>query len=123
MSVFSEALARALPLLLRDPMDLSGAELSQLLTETDGLADEIRELWRAFPSRWQEVVRYRARKAELVSLNDEQLVAMRQGIRDDRSQVEADDTDDELPDSFFEPPLLDSDEHIVNELLEERGVE
>ena len=123
MSVFSEALARALPLLLRDPMDLSGAELSQLLTETDGLADEIHRLWRAFPSRWQEVVRYRARKAELASLSDEQLVAMRQGIRDDRSQVEADDTDDELPDSFFEPPLLDSDEHIVNELLKERGIE
>ena len=58
-----------------------------------------------------------------MSLNDEQLVAMRQRIRNARSRVEAEDTNDELPDSFFEPPLLDSDEHIVNELLEERGVE
>jgi len=123
MNVFSEALARALPLLLRDPMDLSGAELSQLLTEPVDLADEIHRLWRAFPSRWQEVVRHRARKAELLRLSDDELREGLWRIQTERSRVAADDTNDELPDSFFEPPPLDSDEHIIGELLRERGVE
>ncbi|MEK7194274.1 MAG: hypothetical protein AAB660_01110 [Patescibacteria group bacterium] len=37
-----------------------------------------------------------------------------------RAQTLADDLDDDLSDSFFEAPPIDSDEHIIHELLEEK---
>ncbi len=67
----------------------------------------------------EELQRYRARKKELQQLPTEELQNRYKEINSARSALAA-DTYDELGDSFFESPHIDSDEHILFEILEEQ---
>ena len=66
------------------------------------------------------LLRYRSRQKELEKLSTEELEKMRRVHMAQRSSAMIADEYDELPDSFFEAPPIDSDEHIVYQLLEER---
>jgi hypothetical protein len=68
----------------------------------------------------EHVLRARARRAELDKLPTEELERGMKGINYDRQAFLASHDDDDLEDSAFEAPPIDSDEHIVYELLEER---
>lgn len=108
-------------LLCLKPMDLTDQQLAQVIEAEDKLGEIARCLEYGFPRDWQRVVRYRARKAELDKLTTEQLREMSDGYRASyAAMIESDPNDELLPDSAFEPPPIDSDEHIVYELLCER---
>ena len=68
----------------------------------------------------EELQRYRARKKELQLLPAEELQTMYRGICSRRGAAIEADVADELPDSFFEPPPIDSDQYILSEMLGER---
>ena len=64
--------------------------------------------------------RYRRRKQKLNESSTEELKQMWKEISADRSAFLATDVNDELPDSAYEAPPKESDEHIVYEILQER---
>ncbi|MFH0712588.1 MAG: hypothetical protein V2A55_01925 [Candidatus Jorgensenbacteria bacterium] len=103
-------------LIKRYPTD---EEIAELLAHSDEIGSHLHSVWSGFPHRWEAVQRYRARKKELDKVSTEELQAMMERFRASRAQAVADDLDDDLDDSFFEAPPIDSDEHIVYELLGE----
>ena len=116
-------LTNALPLLLGDRMAISEEDIDRLLAQEEELGRELYQLWRSFPWAIKEVKRYRARKAELSTTDTEMLQAQLRHLGARRSRAMDEDVNDELPDSFFESPPMDSDEHIIPEILRERGVD
>lgn len=126
MEVNSERLKELwslLLLLVDDPRTLTDAQLEKLNQGADRLDGYATALAHSsIRSRIDELRRYRVRKAHLAAMSTEELQRMQDGIRRDRAAVMAEEVDDDLPDSFFEAPALDSDRHIVDELLDERKV-
>ena len=112
--------ARQLALLCMEPHQLSDRQLDEIITHGDEIfryLDGVSSFARSGAAREK---RYRARKLELAKLPDEELQRMSRLMSEERGRVLQDDEHDELPDSFFEAPPKDSDEHIIHELLEER---
>lgn len=71
--------------------------------------------------RWCEgLLRYRRRRRDLEGLSTEELRNLYSPIAEARSRAIAADTYDTADDSLYESPPVDSDEHILRELLEER---
>ncbi|OGG36814.1 hypothetical protein A2110_01265 [Candidatus Jorgensenbacteria bacterium GWA1_54_12] len=109
------------PMLLVGPENLTDKEIARLLENEDMLKDCAYRAWCNFPHGVNAVKRYRARMKELSALSTEKLQAMRESIARERSRTLAADVNDELDDSFYASPPLDSDEHIIYELLKARN--
>jgi hypothetical protein len=89
------------------------------------LGDHLRSILGGFPSSWKRALRHHKRKEELSKLSTEELKAMDRKISGDREaffrSVNArEEAGEDVGDSAFEGPPVDSDEHIVYELLKER---
>ncbi len=112
--------ALAVLLVTKKPGEMSEEELRQIMDAGDQLGAYLDNR----VGRWFVVVRaqlnYRARKAELNKLSTEKLQRIWDDICRDRAAIIRADWDDDLPDSFYEAPPLDSDHHIIPEILEER---
>lgn len=110
-------------LLFDDPQTLTDEQILQLLEA----GDELRTLaWRAFqsfPESVKSIQRYREKKKALSGLSNEELREKMQTIMDHRVSVLRSVPDEEISDEFFESPPLHSDEHIIYELIKERGEE
>ena len=107
-------------LLLEDPMSLTDEQIEEFIAADDEIQPVRRRLV-TFPDAYTTVRRYRRRKAELAQLSTEVLRQLNGNYWRDRDSVLAEDFADDLPDSFFEASRIDSDEHIIQELLKERG--
>src|SRR3989344_938572 len=68
----------------------------------------------------EQLQKYRAGKKDLQALPIEELQRMHQEVCLCRAVAIEADVADELPDSFFEPPPIDSDQYILSEMLGER---
>jgi len=109
-------------LLFEDPENLNDEQIVCLLEAEKQLRDVICRVYYWFPDETRRVQRYRTKKNELSQLATEELMEKRQGIINQRSSVLSSVPDEELSDSFFEAPSIDSDENILFEILTERGV-
>jgi len=110
-------------LLLKDPTKLSREEINSLLEAKDELHDLLGYKYQAFPDNLGRVLRYHKRKEELSKLSTEELKKIDENIRLDRAAAFAsisDGEEEEIGDSNFAEPPIDSTEHIVYELLKER---
>ncbi len=110
-------------LFLENPLNLTDEQIAQLL-EAKGNKEFEDLLWRVsrYPFNIKTVQRYRARKEYLAKLSTIELEEIKNGIRESRNAIINATDNEELSDLFFEPPSIDSDEHIVYEILKERGV-
>jgi len=117
MATQEEFERRWLLLIKRNPTD---EEIAEVLAYSEEIGSSLHSVWSSFPHRWEAVQRYRARKAELSVRPTEELRGIMERFRASRARAIADDWADDLDDSFFEAPPIDSDEHIVYELLKER---
>ncbi len=109
-------------LLLGDPKLLSDEQIAALLANSEALNKALYHLRHSFPFPVEQVRRYRAKKKELSVLPTQQLRAMQERIIARRITALKDDPrDEDLPDSFFEPPQIDSDESILFEIIQERA--
>jgi len=106
-------------LLFEDPETLSDAQIKFLLEEEEELRSLTYSVFVQFPERWKRVENYRNKKKELSRLSKEELKEKMERIMDHRSHILRTVSDDELSDSFFESPPLDSDENIIYELIKE----
>ncbi|OHA08282.1 MAG: hypothetical protein A3B37_02885 [Candidatus Sungbacteria bacterium RIFCSPLOWO2_01_FULL_59_16] len=118
-----EDVARLIGLLLQDRMQLTDAEVAELLAHTEELGQRIYWLHRSYPYCIQDVQQYRVRKKDLSELPTKELQRRMKALNDRRAAIPREDVDDEIDDSFFEPDSINSDAHILHELLEERRKE
>jgi hypothetical protein len=119
-----DQLERLWPLLLKDPLSLTEEEINEILKIKEFIGFHLRSISSRFPSDWQMALRHHQRKEELSKLPTEELQKIEKNIRERRVAVLgslSDREEEEIGDSFFESPPIDSDEHIVYELLKERG--
>ena len=107
-------------LVTKKPKEMSEGELQRIMDVSDELERYLNFFRGDFPDCVVRERRYRARKAELVELKTEELQRIHDDIREARAEAVRADWHDDLPDSFFEGSLKDSDAHIVSELLKER---
>jgi hypothetical protein len=109
--------------LLWDPKDLDDKMIELLLREESQkwITRRINFLYHSFPQYLEQIQSYRAKKREMDKLSTEELLAIRAKIADRRASILKTVPDEDLGDSFFESPLMDSQEHIVYEILKERG--
>ncbi len=122
MSFTNDEIGELWLLLFLDPSKFTDYEIDRILEHKEGLKNRIHHLWRTFPESLEAVKRYRARKRELAKLPTEELQCIADSINASRTAAPADECDydpDDGDDSFL-GPSLDSDENIVNEILEER---
>lgn len=68
----------------------------------------------------RQLQRYRLRRRQLEQLSTEELELESRKMHEERNRFLARVDEDELPDSFFGAPPIDSDENILYELLRER---
>lgn len=115
-----EELKKLYVLLFDDWMSLPEEKILSLLKAKDQISDEITLISRGFPYVLKQILRYREKKQELNKLSTEELLSMYSRTNKERTAILAADVDDKLGDSFFEAPSIDSEEHIVYELLKER---
>ena len=108
-------------LLFESPENLTDEQIVCLLEAEKQLRDVIYRVYYWFPDEVRRVQKYRTKKNELSQLPTEELMKKRQRIINQRSSVLRSVPDEELSDSFFESPSIDSDEHILFEILTERG--
>ena len=106
-------------LLLKDPISLSDSEIENISASSDELRDFLYQL-RDRVYQVEEVRRYRKQKMELAKCSTNELLEMRRKNNEWRSARIREDWNDDLDDSFYEAPSLDSEEHIIYELLKER---
>jgi len=109
-------------LLLTDSDSWSDEQITALLANQEEIGHTLYRLYRSFPHHVEQVQRYRAKKKELSVLPTEELLKREQAISKRRAAIIEEDYADELPDSFYESPPIDSDEHIIYEILKERKV-
>ncbi len=110
--------------LLQNPKDLNDSVIETLLQEENAkwIKEKISFLYYSFPNYLKRIQSYRAKKQEMKKLSNEELLAIRAKIADRRAHILRTVPDEDLGDSFFELPSMDSDENIVYEILEERGI-
>ena len=111
---------RQLALLCLETRELTDEELDQVIASSKDIWIYLSYRQNFVYTGAERVKRYRLRRAELNKLPTQKLEQMGDEINQERSAILAADFDDDLPDSFFEAPPINSDEHIVHELLEER---
>ena len=109
-------------LLLEDPQSLDDQQIERLVAAREEVGLRISGLYRRFPGNLYAVQRYRRRKTELAEKPTQELEQMLQEIWKRRGSFLRTTPDEEVSDSFFESPPIDSDESIIEELLEERHV-
>lgn len=105
---------------LRGTKALSREELEAIHSSSEQLGELLR---RAFFSGLEwclQRFRYLKRKEELSLLSTEEISARYERIVEAIGRAIAADVNDEAGDSLYEPPPIDSYEHILDELLEER---
>ena len=107
------------PLLLKDVSELTDGQIVQLLTVEEELIN-MAEAIRGKIFGLKKIQRYRARKKELDELSTAELTERQKEIDQSRTYFFATVDDDDVGDSCFETPSIDSDEHIIYELLKER---
>jgi len=107
-------------LLFEKPESLHDEQITSLLEVEEQLRDAIYYVYHWFPQEFRKVQRYRTKKNELSQLSTEELIQKRQVILNRRASVFKRVPEEEISDSFFESPSIDSDEHILYELLKER---
>jgi hypothetical protein len=120
-----DQLEKLWPFLLKNPLSLTEEQLNEILKIKDLLKDCLSSISSRFPFNWESALRHHKRKEELSKLPTEELQKIEKNIRERRAAVLGsinDREEEEIGDSFFALPLIDSDEHIVYELLRERGV-
>lgn len=110
-------------LLLKPREELTDEEITILLTNAPELKDRIFQLWHSFPHAIEEVRRYRTRRSELEKLTTAELKEMSQEINQRRAAYLSAHDEEDIEDSFFESPPLDSKEHIIYEILRGREAE
>jgi hypothetical protein len=118
-------LERLWPFLLVEPLRLTEEEIKDILGAKELLENHLRSISGGFPSSWERALRHHKKKEELSKLSTEELKAMDREINKDREaffrSVDArEEAGEDVGDSAFEGPPVDSDEHIVYELLKER---
>jgi hypothetical protein len=104
---------------------LTEEEINDILGAKELLGNHLRSILGGFPSSWERALRHYKRKEKLSKLSIEELKVMDQKISEDREaffrSVDArEEAGEDVGDSAFEGPPIDSDEHIVYELLKER---
>jgi hypothetical protein len=107
-------------LLFQPATDLPSEKIEQILQNREPLQKLLDRKRHYFPNGYETVLRYRRRKPELEKLPTKLLERMRKSVIDHRIAIMNSVPDEELSDSFFEPPSFDEDESIVYEILEER---
>ncbi|MBI1984884.1 MAG: hypothetical protein HYS60_02105 [Candidatus Wildermuthbacteria bacterium] len=108
-------------LLFQSPGDLDDVQIKRLLGAKEVLYDFLVRRHQQFPGYLVMIQRYRARKRELGELPTERLQELQEEIRKQRKSFYSSKNEEDIGDSFFESPPIDSDEHILYELLRERG--
>lgn len=111
---------RQLALLCLETRELTDEELNQVVASGNKIGEYFDRLSRFVEYGARREKRYRLRRTELEKLSTEELQQMNDLINHEWGCMLADDVNDELPDSCFEAPAIDSDGHIVRELLEKR---
>lgn len=109
-------------LLFEDPMTLDDNQITSLIEAREELKEAINRVLRKFPHNLETVQNYRARKKELSGLPTEKLIAMKLEITRGRVAYLASRDEEDIGDSFFEAPPIDSDERIITDILKERSV-
>ena len=108
-------------LLREDPLSLDDDQIREIIAGGEELSRRLWNIYMGLPRRYEAVLQSRSRRLELEQLSTEKLKARQKEINCHRSAEQEADWSDDLPDSFFEAPPIDSDEHIVDEILEERA--
>ena len=111
---------RQLAMLCLESRELTDEELDGIITQKDAIEIYLFRVSNFASYGAEKEKRYRRRKQQLNKLSTEELERMWNGISVGRLAFLATDVNDELPDSAYEAPPKESDEHIVYELLEER---
>lgn len=112
-------------LLIKDPLTLSDEDLNGLLRSSEELEERLRSLTTAFPENIKIVLRHNNKKRELSKLSTEELEKMNREFGRANAAffrvIDArEEAGEEIGDSAFAPPPIDSEAHIVYELLQER---
>lgn len=111
-------------LVLRADVDgietLSDAELASIEGKREEISNYLYRVWFDGMNSVSREIRYRERRQELGNIHTEELQDKAEDIKRWRSRELSEDWNDDLPDSFFEAPRKDSDEHIITEILVER---
>lgn len=107
-------------LLFENPRSLDDEQITCLLEAEKELGHVLDHVYHWFPEEFRRLQRYHRKKNELSQLSMEELMERSQGITKQRTSILRSVPDEELSDSFFEAPSLDSDEHILYEILRER---
>jgi len=111
---------RRLALLCMETRDLTDEEIEQIIDKGDDIGRYFYYRGNFAGEGVKQLKRYRARRVELDKLSTEELDRMMGVISQRISAVVEADYADELPDSFYEAPPIDSDSHILCEILVER---
>jgi hypothetical protein len=109
-------------LLLEDPTTLDDNQITSLIEAKEELRELINRVWRGALNNLERVQNYRSRKKELSGLPTEKLMVMKQEITKGRGAYLASRDEEDIGDSFFEVPAIDSDERIIAEILKERKI-
>lgn len=113
---------RRLALLCLEERELTEEELREIIAHGREVASFFLGYARFPGDTALRLLRYRRRRTEFEKLETGELERMLQQIHRERATVieSYGDNDDDLDDSFFEAPPIDSDQHILYEILEER---
>ena len=112
-------------LLPKDPVTLSKDEINRLLKAKEDLKSRLHGISVGFPGDIERALRHHEKKEQLSKLSTEELRKIEQRNREahaafSRSIIAREESGEEIGDSAFEAPSIDSEEHIVFELLKER---
>lgn len=111
---------RRLALLSFEKRRLTDDELKQISDAQEEVSRYLYERWLHVSSLIQREIAARQRRKKLKELPTEDLERMHKHCLEIRSRAMAEDVDDEGPDSLYEAPTFDSEEHILYEILKER---
>ena len=115
-----QARIRELALLCLEKRDLTDDELKEVKEDGHEIYGYLSERGGFALHGAASLLRYRARRAELDKLPTEELQRRMSEINGARNAFFASHDDDDIDDSSFEGPGIDSDEYIVVEILDER---
>jgi len=111
---------RELALLAMSDRELTDEELALISRDSRELSGFLHRLADSVGTGVDLTIRSRARRKILEALSTEELKARIDQIEDERSRILAEDTGDNLSDSFFEAPRIDSDRHLIPLILKSR---
>lgn len=118
--VSPKELGEFLVLLTGDWMQIPDEKILALLNAQEPIQKVINRLDRDFPFVLEQILRFRKKKEEIDKLSTVELQAKYRETNRRRAVFIAADEDDSLDDSCFEAPRIDSEEHIIYEILRER---